>query len=341
MDQTQKMTLNFQKTILLIALLPGLMFVLPPTTPCQNAFTHWLRPLGVPQPVRASANTLYSPRERVKEQDTDLEFAVFKTSFSFPLSQSRDREWIAVSQLGLTSIHTRALLPDTGDPVPSELWDINVGLVHRQRLSNGWTLGANFMISSPSDRPFNGWYEMAIMLNGFLRIPSHKRNAWVFFLNYSTNREFLPHTPIPGAGYLIAPSPRFNALVGIPLISISAEPATGLKLTGLYFPIHSVYLGAKYNCLAFLDIFTSFRWVNDRYFRAGREDRKDRLFWYEKRLEGGVTIRPTDGLELILSGGYAFDRFFFEGESYDDDRLDNRVDVGNGPFISARAAIEF
>ena len=341
MPQTQKMTLNFKKTILLVALFPGFMLVLPPTTPGQNAFTPWFTPIGVPQPVRGSVNTLYSPREPVKAQETGLEFAVYETSFSLPLSQSRDREWTAVSQLGLTSIYTRALLPDTGDPVPSELWDINFGLVHRRLLSNGWTLGGNFLISSPSDKPFNGWYEMAIMLNGFLSIPSYKRDAWVFFLNYSTNREFLPHVPIPGAGYLIAPSRRFNALVGIPLISISGEPATGLKLTGFYFPIHSVYLRAEYNCLAFLDLFTSFRWVNDRYFRADREDRNDRLFWYEKRLEGGVTIRLTDGLELILSGGYAFDRFFFEGESYDDERLDNRVDVGNGPFISGRAGIEF
>jgi len=36
-----------------------------------------------------------------------------------------------------------------------------------------------------------------------------------------------------------------------------------------------------------------------------------------------------------LAGGYAFDRFYFEGENYSD-RHDNRIDVGAGPFVSAR-----
>jgi hypothetical protein len=82
------------------------------------------------------------------------------------------------------------------------------------------------------------------------------------------------------------------------------------------------------------------RWENDQYYRAEREDKDDRLFWYEKRLEAGIKLRSAGDLEVVLSGGYSFDRFFFEGESYDDDRTDNRVDVGNGPFIAVRAGIK-
>jgi len=83
------------------------------------------------------------------------------------------------------------------------------------------------------------------------------------------------------------------------------------------------------------------RWENDRYYRAGREDRADRLFWYEQRAEGGVILHPAGDMEVTLSGGYAFDRFFFEGESYEDDRTDNRVDVADGPVIAVRGARRF
>jgi len=39
-------------------------------------------------------------------------------------------------------------------------------------------------------------------------------------------------------------------------------------------------------------------------------------------------------------GGYAFRRFFFEGEDYGD-RDDNRLIVGDGPFVSLRLGARF
>ena len=41
-----------------------------------------------------------------------------------------------------------------------------------------------------------------------------------------------------------------------------------------------------------------------------------------------------------LSGGWAFDRFYFEGESYSD-RRENRVEIGDGPFAVLRVAFRF
>jgi hypothetical protein len=41
-----------------------------------------------------------------------------------------------------------------------------------------------------------------------------------------------------------------------------------------------------------------------------------------------------------LAGGYAFDRFAFEGESYSD-RRENRIDIDAGPFVAARVSVRF
>jgi len=43
---------------------------------------------------------------------------------------------------------------------------------------------------------------------------------------------------------------------------------------------------------------------------------------------------------VTISGGYSFDRFFFEGESYAADRTDNRIDVGDGPFLAVRVGMK-
>ena len=290
--------------------------------------------------ISLSGNASMSPREQVKDQPTGLEDSRWETSIFIPVDQGPDREWAAVSRIGLRDIHTRATLPDTGAAMPSELWDLNFGVTHRRRLPGDWIIGGNLSISSPSDRPFNGWDEMAVMLNGHLSIPAAGRDSWVFFLNYSTNREFLPHVPIPGAAYFYAPSRDFSVLAGIPLLFVNCSPLTGLELRAFYFPIHTVYAGCDYRLGELVGIFASFRWENDQYYRAGREDKADRLFWYEKRVEAGIKLLFSAELEVVMSGGYSFDRFFFEGESYDDDRTDNRVDVGDGPFIAVRAGIK-
>ena len=48
---------------------------------------------------------------------------------------------------------------------------------------------------------------------------------------------------------------------------------------------------------------------------------------------------PNLGSQL-LAAGYSFNRFFFEGRQFSDNHLD-RVDVGNGPFLSLRLDIKF
>jgi len=306
----------------------------------QDGFFRIFEPMTGNKKISLAGSGSFNQREQVKDQETGLEDSRWETSIFIPVDQTRDREWAAVSRIGLRDINTRAKLPDTGEAVPSELWDLNFGVTHRQRLSGDWIIGGNLSISSPSDCPFYGWNEMAVMFNGHLSIPAAGRDSWVFFLNYSTNREFLPHVPIPGVAYFYAPSRDFNALVGIPLVFLNYSPLDGLDFRAFYFPIHSIYAGCDYHLNQTFGIFASFRWENEQYYRAAREDKDDRLFWYEKRVEVGIKLRATYDLEVTVSGGYSFDRFFFEGESYDDDRTDNRVDVGDGPFIAARAGIK-
>jgi len=307
----------------------------------QDGVFRWFGPFTGKEEIAVSLRGEHYPRERVREQDTGFEENRSETSILFPLSAGPGREWTATGRIGLRSIRSGAILLDTGERLPSELWDLSFGAVHRRRLANGWILGGNLSLDSPSDRPFSGWDETAINLNGFLRIPSGRSDAWVFFLNYSSNREFAPHVPIPGAGYLYAPSRDFSFLAGVPLLFVNWSPAAGVKLRGFYFPIHTVFLGGEYELGSGWKLFASWRWENDRYYRYGRADRDHRLFWYEQRLEAGLTLEAGPGMELTLSGGYAYDRFFFEGTSYEDDRTENRINLSPGFFISARAAARF
>ena len=88
-----------------------------------------------------------------------------------------------------------------------------------------------------------------------------------------------------------------------------------------------------------LRVYAGFDWDHDWYLRAGRHVEDHRLFYYEKRLTGGLRF-DLRHVGFEVSGGYAFDRFYFEGESYSD-RNHNRIDVEAGPFVAVRLGTRF
>ena len=87
-------------------------------------------------------------------------------------------------------------------------------------------------------------------------------------------------------------------------------------------------------------LFADFAWRNQRYFRSGRANDDDRLLYYEKRLGGGFQVDLIRQVSLQLAGGWAFDRFYFEAENYDD-RNNNLIDLGNAAFGEVRVSLKF
>ena len=118
------------------------------------------------------------------------------------------------------------------------------------------------------------------------------------------------------------------------------KPADDLAFNFSYLPIRNVQAGVTYRLLAPLKLHASFDWKSERYFRADRSDESLRMFYNEKRLTIGGLWQVDKRVTLDLSGGYAFDRMYFEGENYND-RDFNRIDIANGPFISIRAGLSF
>ncbi len=71
-----------------------------------------------------------------------------------------------------------------------------------------------------------------------------------------------------------------------------------------------------------------------------RPDDQERLFYYDQRLSLGLQATLLNYLLVDLSAGYLFDRFYFTGENFSD-RDQNRIDIGNGPFVSLQASLKW
>ena len=79
---------------------------------------------------------------------------------------------------------------------------------------------------------------------------------------------------------------------------------------------------------------------DESYFLAARADTRDRFFLHDQRVHGGLRLDFGRRCAIDLSGGYAFDRYYFEGHSFSDTHR-NRVDVEDGPFASLMVELRF
>ena len=80
-----------------------------------------------------------------------------------------------------------------------------------------------------------------------------------------------------------------------------------------------------------LRAYVEYQWDSDHFYRADRGDKKDKLFYREMRAYAGMRF-DLRHIGSEVTGGYAFNRFYFEGEGYQD-RHDNRIAIGDAWFI--------
>jgi hypothetical protein len=317
----------------------GILVVLAIPRPVWGQAELWLSPVLGELMLRADYRATYYFDEKVKGQATDLGLTQHRVSLSVPIWQSSRDEWALSASVRLQDFDTRAVLPDTGQRFPTELWDVRIGPTYRHRFENGWIAGANVTVGSASDEPFASEDEIVVRAVGFLRVPHGERNAWFFTLNYTNYSEVLGGIPVPGVSYVYSPSDRFTAIIGFPFASLQASPAEKLTFELSYLPLRTVRVRANYQLFRPLRLYAGFDWDNEFHLLADRGDKDDRLFYYEKRFTGGARM-DLRHLTLELSGGYAFDRFYFEGERYAD-RHENRLDIEAGPFVAARVGVRF
>jgi hypothetical protein len=306
----------------------------------QEELTNLFAPELGELPIRSEYRVTYFPDQPVEGQNAELGLVQQDFTLSVPLLQSVTDEWAASARLRNQEFATGAVLPDTGEPFPDELWNVRFGTSYRHRFNSGWIGALNVNVGSPSDKPFASGDELDVSATAVLRIPVRERDAWIFFLNYGSNREFLPHVPIPGLGYSYNPSDQLTAVITTGILSLEYRPLEKLTLTALYVAVRTVDVRLTYQVFRPVRLWVGFDWTNERYLLADRADADDRLFYYEKRVRAGAIIGLARQLFVDIAVGYSFDRFYFEGEDFDE-RDRNRIDVEDGPFGAVRLGLRF
>ena len=247
-------------------------------------------------------------------------------------------ELLVGGNVRVLDIDSDAVLPNSMQNLPGYLAHPEINVAYKERIADDKIWGVSFDLGSPSDRPFGSIQEIGAEATAFMRLPINDDDAWVVYLNYSNMRTDFQHIPIPGIAYVHEPSENLLAFVGLPLAYVKYKPSERWTLRADYMLPRSVHAKASYEVAEGFKIYGAFDWDADVFFRHDRHEDENRLFYYEKSIGGGLRWDINENIYVDFSAGYRFDRLFFEGEDYGD-RDFNRINVGDGPYVTLQAGI--
>ena len=299
---------------------------------------------GPPFKVFSNIDNGINENVGIKSQGTTIRSTYHKLNIFSPLWKNSHQEFGILASAEGEDFRTNALFPTSRTRFPTELWRTKMGVFYRHRFSNEMILGGNLSVGSDSDDPFAQGDVISVQANLFLRYPVSKKSAWLFFLNYSNNRTFAQNIPLPGVAFWYEPNGWFRLIVGIPFVALEISPLPGalktLKFSLTYFLIRNVQAEISYKWKRLIKVFFRFHWKGESYLIKDREERDDRLYYYEKRVYGGVEFTIMKNLSLGIQGGFKFDRFYYIGEDYSD-RFDDRLSLKKGGYASVRLSLRF
>lgn len=278
------------------------------------------------------------PSRSVSGQGASL--GLVRQNFSFGVPVWRDGGDSLSASIGIRESHfnTDAVLPDTGRPFPSDLWNVNFGLNYTHRFDNGWTGVLSTGFGSASDKPFHSWEETNSTISALLSVPAgNERDSWIFGVFYSSagNLNF----PLPVVAYSWKCSEQFQMNIGLPF-SMAWKPTEDWTVTASYVPLTNVNVRATYRLSEGIHLYGGYENETDSYFLADRTDKNDRFFASEQRLIAGIRWDIWQRGTLDLNTGYSFGRHYGEGPNQVSD-LHDRVDVNPGVFLGGSLRMRF
>jgi hypothetical protein len=288
------------------------------------------------------AGATWYPDQPVPGQATSLGMTREFFQFSAPVWSDGNDTIVISTHAQATNISTGAILPTTGTPFPSQLWNVWFGMNYFHVFENGM-IGAMLVEGgSASDKPFSAARNDSAAGTGLLIVPNGDRDAWVFGIQASTNSQVLYNIPIPGAAYIYSPNDIFQAIIGFPYSAINYQFAESFRVQLLYMFLTTVHTRIIYQPVLDWQLYAGFDWANENYALADRQNSGDRFFYYEKRLLVGWQWWWSRHLAVELAGGYAFDRYFDESNGFSFSLSGfNHVSVGSGPFVTLQADYRF
>lgn len=190
---------------------------------------------------------------------------------------------------------------------------------------NFWSLMGTY--GSASDRPFKNADDGTVSVNGIKKFSPH----WFGVINYSNNRAFLNNIPLPGFFWVKEMTKEKALIIGFPFVFWMTPVGENFSLRYLGLLPWSHRLRLSYRRYSYRP-HINFEQAPQSYFRHDREEKRHRVFWFERRLGLGVEKR-FGPLVADVQGGLAFDRQLYEARNFSESK--QRLNkLSNSSFVS-------
>lgn len=227
------------------------------------------------------------------------------------------------------------------DPLlPQRLTDtrVAVGYDFGECCDGEWNLSGTLGIGYAGDAAFGDSGAWFLLADVILTKQIDDRSTLQLVFNYDGNRSFLPDVPLPSFLYTHRLTDTFTFGVGFPYNLIIWKPADKWTVEANYwFPL-TLNATVSYEVCDAATIFARFE-NSYRGFHIEGDGDDDRIFFQQRRIEGGVHVTPCANMQLTAAIGYAFDQSFEFG--WDVRNTNNVQDVDSEPFIRFGAEIGF
>ena len=288
-------------------------------------------PFGAAAPM--SIGGFWAPSTDVVGQKATLGMNAAFTRLAVPLLPPSEGEplWIGIAKFGRLELSGNARLPESGAPVPDELWLVETGVTHVRPLDDAGTLGGTFLFGSASDRPFAAGRDLTLMAIAFWNTPAaNRRDEWNLSVFYSPTSQ-LPY-PLPGLSYAWKPDASLEAKLGVPA-AVEWRPDQRWTVSAAYFPLVNANVEARRRLEAGWSLLIFWRTDTQIFFLADRVVDDERFYVFDQRAAVGLERVLGNGFSLEAVGSWLFDRELFQGTSFTSGRTDV-VEFDPGPALS-------
>lgn len=228
---------------------------------------------------------------------------------------------------------------DTNDgALPNRLVDQSFAVGFGVAEFDGWEVGAVLGVGFAGDNPYADSEAFYGIVDLIFSLEINDNSSLQIILDYNGNRSIFPDIPLPAVAYNRKIDDTLRYTVGLPFSSLTWVPAEGWTIDLRYAVPFTVNATIDY---AFIDgwhVFGAFVNRFEGFHLDGDVDNR-RLFFSQRRLEGGVRWEPCPYAELILACGFAFDQEFERG--FDARDLSTVRKVSDEPYLRAGIRLQF
>ena len=230
---------------------------------------------------------------------------------------------------------------DTEDPaLPERLGDHAVAAAWGWNLDERWRLGVVGGVGYAGTRPFAEADSLYLMGDIVLTRDLDDGSALMLSLNYHGNRSLLPDVPLPGISYSRRSGiDGLRYTVGFPYSSVVYQPDDRWMFRLGYTLPFNFQARAEYQVADTLTAFGLFDTFTRGFWLEDDPGNNERIFFTQRRLEGGLRYEAHTGVELTAAAGYAFGQEFTAG--WDARDTDDVREIDPAPYVRLGVALAF